>query len=208
MLTSWTHLLERLEGAVDEHTTIAVQQLRGLTKMKTEDAFPPFHPLHPDELDPKIPRRLFSLQRLVDAATTRAIKDKYASEPGSVTTTYASYGRYLSIADAAAWFGIEFECWAEDSYPNTSLWLCFNEEWREKSRPFGEIRRALEPLEWKAEENGVLFVPIELPVQAEYDAVLEAVVIRLQEVSDLNQCGRACVESNAVKRRIERGSRM
>ena len=32
MLTSWTHLLERLDGAGDEHTMIAVQQLRGLTK--------------------------------------------------------------------------------------------------------------------------------------------------------------------------------
>ena len=79
MLTSWTHLLERLEGAGDLHTTTAVQQLRGLTKMKTEDAFPPFHPLHPDELDPKIPRRLFSLQRLVNDATTRTVEQSSTS---------------------------------------------------------------------------------------------------------------------------------
>ena len=184
MLTSWAHLLERLDGAGDSHTTIAVQQLRGLTKMKTEEAF---HPLHPDELDPKVPRRLLSLQRLVDDATNRAVDDT----AGPVTTTSTSYGRYLSIADAAAWFGIEFDCWAYPSYPNTPLWLCFQEEWRsEESRPFGEIRRALEPLKWKAskecfEEDGALYVPIELKVRVEYDAVLEAVVTRLQEVSDL-----------------------
>ena len=189
MLTSWTHLLERLDGAGDLHTTIAVQQLRGLTKMKTEEAA--FHPLHPDELDPKIPRRFRSLQRLVDDATTRAVKDEYASAPGSVTTTATSYGRYLSLADGAAWFGIEFECWAYPSYPNTPLWLCFQEEWRsEGSRPLGEIRRALEPLKQKApsecfEEDGALYVPIDLPPHAEYDAVLKAVGRRLQEVSDL-----------------------
>ena len=34
MLTSWTHLLERLDGAGDEHTMIAVQQLRGLTSQR------------------------------------------------------------------------------------------------------------------------------------------------------------------------------
>ena len=101
MLTSWTHLLERLDGAGDEHTAIAVKQLRGLIKMKTEGAF---HPLHPDELDPKIPQRLFSLQRLVDAATTRAFDDT----AGPVTTTHASYGRYLSLADSRCmvWYRI------------------------------------------------------------------------------------------------------
>ena len=188
MLTSWTHLLERLDRAGDLHTTIAVQQLRGLTKMKTEDAF---YPLHPDELDPKIPRRLRSLQRLVDDATTRAVEDEYASAAGPVRPTATSYGRYLSLADAAAWFGIEFECWAYPSYPNTPFWLCFQEEWRsEESRPFREIRRALEPLERKApkecfEDDGVLCVSIDLPPHAEYDEVLEAVVRRLQEVSDL-----------------------
>ena len=184
MLTSWTHLLERLDGAGDEHTAIAVKQLRGLIKMKTEGAF---HPLHPDELDPKIPQRLFSLQRLVDAATTRAFDDT----AGPVTTTHASYGRYLSLADVDAWFGIEFECWASyPSYHKTPLWLCLWEGRSENSRPFREIRRALEPLEQKDpkecfEENGVLSVPIDLPVQKEYDEVLKAVVRRLQAVSEL-----------------------
>ena len=161
--------------------------------MKTEEAF---HPLHPDELDPKVPRRLLSLQRLVDDATNRAVDDT----AGPVTTTSTSYGRYLSIADAAAWFGIEFDCWAYPSYPNTPLWLCFQEEWRsEESRPFGEIRRALEPLKRKAskecfEEDGALYVPIELKVRVEYDAVLEAVVTRLQEVSDPEYTNRSKVD--------------
>ena len=187
MLTSWAHLLDRLDAAGDEHTTIAVQQLRGLTKMKTEEAF---SPLHPDELDPKIPRRLFSLQRLVDAATTRAVKDEYASAPGPVTTTATSYGRYLSLAAAAAWFGIDFRCWEWGPYPDTPLWLYFEERNEEEWRSLGEIRRALEPLTRKVppecfEEDGALVVPIELPVHVENDAVLEAVVRRLQEVTDL-----------------------
>ena len=190
MLTSWAHLLARLDGATDAHTTIAVQQLRGLIKMKTENVFH-FHPLHLDELDRKVPRRLLSLQRLVDDATTRAVEHEYASTAGSVRPTTTSYGRYLSLADAAAWFGIDFMCWAWDSYPNTPLWLSFQEEWRsEESRSLGEIRRALEPLKQKApsecfEEDGALYVSIDLPPHAEYDAVLKAVGRRLQEVSDL-----------------------
>ena len=109
MLTSWTHLLERLDGAGDEHTMIAVQQLRGLTKMKTEDAFPPFHPLHPDEFDPKVPRLLLNLQRLVDDATTRAVAAGYASTEGlRVTPQATGYGRYLYLADAGARFGVDF----------------------------------------------------------------------------------------------------
>ena len=191
MLTSWTHLLERLDGAGDEHTTIAVKQLRGLTKMKTEDACPPFHPLHPDEFDPKVPRLLLNLQRLVDDATTSAVAEGYASTEGlRVTPQATGYGRYLYLADAGVWFGVDFSSWALDSYPNTPLWLCFWEWPRGMRRPLSETHGALEPLERKDppdcfDDDGELYVPIELPVHAEYDEVLEAVVRRLKEVSDL-----------------------
>ena len=191
MLTSWTHLLERLDGAGDEHTMIAVQQLRGLTKMKTEDAFPPFHPLHPDEFDPKVPRLLLNLQRLVDDATTRAVAAGYASTEGlRVTPQATGYGRYLYLADAGARFGVDFASWAWDSYPDTPLWLCFSEWDRGMRKPLSETHGALEPLERKDspdcfDDDGALYVPIELPVHAEYDEVLEAVVRRLQAVADL-----------------------
>ena len=191
MLTSWTHLLERLDGADDSHITIAVQQLRGLTKMKTEDAFPPFHPLHPDQLDSKVPRLLLNLQRLVDDATTSAVAAGCASTEGlRVTPQATGYGQYLYLADAGVWFGVDFAAWAHDSYPDTPLWLYFSEWSRGMKRPFSEIHGALEPLERKDppdcfDEDGALYVPIELPVHAEYDEVLEAVVTRLQAVSDL-----------------------
>ena len=176
MLTSWTHLLERLDGAGDEHTMIAVQQLRGLTKMKTEDAFPPFHPLHPDEFDPKVPRLLLNLQRLVDDATTHAVAAGYASTEGlRVTPQATGYGRYLYLADAEAWFGVNFASWARDSYPDTPLWLRFSEWDREMRKPPPDC----------FDDDGALYVPIELPVHAEYDEVLEAVVRRLQAVADL-----------------------
>ena len=194
MLTSWTHLLERLDGAGDEHTTIAVQQLRGLTKMKTDDAFPPFHPLHPDELDPKVPRLLLNLQRLVDDATDRAVAAGCAGTEGlRVTPKATGYGRYLSFADAEVWFGVDFSAWAWDSYPDTPLWLYFG--------PLSETHGALEPLKRKDpldcfDEDGALYVPIELPVHAEYDAVLEAVVTRLQEVSSLINAARGATSKN------------
>ena len=168
MLTSWTHLLEHLDGTGDERTTIAVRQLRGLTKMNTEEAA--FPPLHPDELDPKIPRRLLSLQRLVDAATTRAVAAGYASTKGlRVTPQATGYGQYLYLADAGVWFGVDFAAWAYDSYPDTPLWLFFSEWSRGMKRPFSETHGALEPLERKDppdcfDDDGALYVPIELPV--------------------------------------------
>ena len=197
MLTSWTHLLEHLDDAGDEHTTIAVQQLRGLTKMKTDDAFPPFHPLHPDELDPKVPRLLLNLQRLVDDATDRAVAAGYASTEGlRVMPKATGYGRYLSFADAEVWFGVDFSCWAWDSYPDTPLWLYFG--------PLSETHGALEPLERRDppdcfDEDGALYAPIALQVHAEYDAVLEAVVTRLQEVSNLISAARGATAKHPKK---------
>ena len=133
---------------------------------------------------------MLNLQRLVDAATDCAVAAGYANTEGlRVTPKATGYGRYLYLADAEAWFGVDFDAWAWDSYPDTPLWLYF-------SGPRSETHGALEPLERKDppdcfDEDGALYVPIELPVHAEYDAVLEAVVTRLQEVSDLISAPRA-----------------
>ena len=141
---------------------------------------------------------MLNLQRLVDAATDRAVATGCASTEGlRVTPKATGYGRYLYLADAGAWFGVDFDAWAWDSYPDTPLWLYF-------SGPLSETHGALEPLERKGppdcfDDDGALYVPIELPVHAEYDEVLEAVVTRLQEVSDLISAAGGATSKNPKK---------
>ena len=189
-MVSWAHLLDRLERAADAASRDEVQQLRGLShRVDDESGFPP---LRPEELSPEFPRRLLSLRRLVDDATERAVAHDYADIKGLIVTPLArGYGRYLSLRGASAWFGIGQNWWARSAYPDTPLWLFF-EQWRdERHRARWPVTRgALEPLTRTAppeclEENQALLVPIALPTGVEYDAVLDAVVERLREIADL-----------------------
>lgn len=186
MLISWTHLLDRLEGAGDSHSRVGAQQLRGLAERV--DAETEFPPLQPEELAPEIPRRLLGIRRLVDDATARVVDKGYASIGGKVTPQVRGYGRYLRVANAVAWFGIDSDRWAQSSYPDTPLWLHF-EEWRIEI-PLDQIRDALDRLIQKDppecfDEGHELFVPIALPIGVEYDAVLDAVVRHLGDIASL-----------------------
>ncbi len=190
VLISWTQLLARLEAAADSASRDEIQQLRGLThRVDDESGFPP---LRPEELAPEIPRRLLSLRRLVDDATERAVAQGHANIKGLIVTPLArGYGRYLSLKGAGAWFGIGQNWWARGAYPDTPLWLFF-EQWRDERHKarWPETRRALEPLKRTdppgcLEENQALLVPIALPTGVEYDDVLKAVANRLREVADL-----------------------
>ena len=127
MLISWTHLLDRLEVAGDSHSRVEAQQLRGLAERV--DAETEFPPLQLEELAPEIPRRLLGIRRLVDDSTARVVAKGYASIGGKVTPQVRGYGRYLRVANAIAWFGIDSDRWARGSYPDTPLWLHF-EQWR------------------------------------------------------------------------------
>ena len=187
MLISWTHLLDHLEAAGDSRSKIEIQQLRGLAQREDdENGFPP---LRPDELSPQIPRRLLSLKRLIKDATEQAVRDGHVSIGGlNVTPQERGYGRYLRVANAVAWFGIDSDRWARGSYRDTPLWLHF-EQWRVGSS-FDQIRDALDQLMRKDppecfDGGHEFFVPITLLVGVEYDVVLNAVVRRLGEIADL-----------------------
>ena len=191
MLISWTRLLDRLEGAGDSHLRIEIQQLRGLADGVDASAF---LPLRQEEFAPEIPRRLVGLRGLVDEATKEAVKEGFADISGlKVTPLPRGYGRYLYMKGAGAWFGIGFDWWARGSYPDTPLWLCFEQWGGERNRDHWSMTRtALESLmrkdppecfvEGKFEQ---LLVPISLPTGVEYDMVLNVIVGRLQVIADL-----------------------
>ena len=189
MLTSWAHLLNSLEAAVDSHTRVDIQQLRGFTNRIDDES--EFLPLRSGDFAPEVPRRLLGLRRLVDDATIRSVDAGFADTDGLVVTPQArGYGRYMRLAGAGVWFGIGFDWWARGSYPDTPLWLYF-EKWRSgTTMALDQIRRALEPLTQReppqcVDEGRAILIPIELPTGVEYDDVVDVVVRRIQEVSSL-----------------------
>ena len=188
MLTSWKALLDSMASrasiAGDSRAEADIRQLLGLTQRMDEDAF---LPLRPDELGPEFPRRLRNLRRLVDDATTRAREAGWVSTKGLyVTSKPKGYGRYLKLAGASVWFGVNSFHWARSR--DTPLWLTFHpgdgrmmlEEVRSRLRPL----RQEDPPDLIA-SGGRMHVPIDLPVGVEYDAVLEAVVERLEYIARL-----------------------
>ena len=189
MLISWRRLLDRLEAAGDSQLRCDIEQLRGLADRYDADAF---LPLRQEEFAPETPRRLRSLQRLVDDATNRAVDQGYADISGlQVRPMVHGYGRYLSLRGGGAWFGIAADLWARSPYPETPLWLRFwkwggkaNEaQWRRTRTALGNLMRNDPPSAF--EHDGGIIVPIALPTGVEYDAVLHAVVERLRGIADL-----------------------
>lgn len=139
-------------------------------------------------MDKDFPRRVGSLRRLVDDATVRGKDSGWAEVQGHGQRS--GYGRYLrfgQVARAQGWFGIQFRRWVLQP-PATPLWLWFTSnslERREQTRGTLESMRRKDPFEVIDDGAGGLFVPVRLPVDQEYDAVLKEVVKRLNEVARL-----------------------
>ena len=193
MLTSWRNLLVRMAAAVsamaDSHTETDIRQLQGLAELEDDEAF---LPLRREELDPRFPRRVRDLTRLVDDAIRSAVETEWASVTGrKMVGTAMSYGVWMrfSHAEAAfgtadAFFGVDYNRWAR--YRDTPLWLVFSAD----STPV-ELRRVLEPLRHRdppeliGEDGQDLMIPITLPVGKEYNAVRDSVLARLEEIARL-----------------------
>ena len=90
---------------------------------------------------------------LVEDAVTQAKIAGYLSTSGlRLARRTTGYGRYVSVAGAGAWFGIDCERWAKANYPDTPIWLCL-EGWSEY-KSIAEIRHALRKM-CKSDPPGV-----------------------------------------------------
>ena len=171
LLTSWRSLLGRMAtaAAADSHTEADLRQLQGLCEREDGEAF---LPLRSEEFGLDFPRRMLGFRRLVDDATDRGIRAGFISVKDLKVTPQAwGYGRYLHLARENTWFGVNLDLWARTR--PTPLWLVFSPQ-----------RRALEPLR-RADRPELFddrYVPIDLPVGREYEAVLDAVVERLEKI--------------------------
>ena len=175
MLISWTYVLDCLENSDESDMLTEIKQLRGFVNRVDETGFPP---LGTEEFAPVFPRRLLGLMKLIDDASEISAKEEYADTKGLKTTPrYQGYGRYMRLAGAVVWFGIDSYRWAGGRFPDTPLWLLF-EQW--KSEDIGDLertRKALEPLECREppacfDEVDTVLVPIHLPVGVEYQVVV------------------------------------
>lgn len=120
ILTSWRHLLGRLNAKVsdtDSHTWRDIRQLQGLAEQQDKEAF---LPLRREELGPQLPRRVIDLAGLVDDAIGRISKTEWVSIKGArMAATAKSYGIWLTFPRAVeafgkfgSYFGVSYGHWA------------------------------------------------------------------------------------------------
>ena len=189
MLTSWRSLLGRMaakvSAAADSHAEIDIRQLRGLAEQQDAEAF---LPLRREELGPQLPRRVIDLSGLVGDVIGRVAETEWVSIKGAKkTATATTYGIWMTFPRAKPdpgktqqFFGVDYRLWA--GHGNTPLWLGLH--------PSAIPRRQVQTLRQGnplalLETSDWVNIPIELPVEKERGAVLDAVVARILEIAQL-----------------------
>jgi len=187
MLTSWRALLKYLKSRANKAAECDIDQLNALCEREDSDAF---LPLRRCELGPEISRRVLSLNNLVDDVIARLVARKVANTKGLSTSAGSEFiGRYVFIGadlDAenaqakgwCAWLGIHFSWWAK--HRETPLWISFVDN--KGQTDLNKVRKRLQHDEDFCQD--LVAIPIYLPVGVEYDAVIEAVVNRINEIGD------------------------
>jgi hypothetical protein len=191
-LASWRTLLNAalrdLEASGESRLQGDIAQLLGLCDQEDSEAF---LPLRSEELAPAIPRRLIHLLRLIEDAVNKAVDDKFASKKDprkGATLKKAKYeaspGRYFCLGQVGVSLRLYFKHWAKDA--DTPLWLVIHGvNWKTDS--LGPARQALRDLEGHShlfDNTGPLYVPIDLPLGVEREAVLESIVKQMKAVAD------------------------
>ena len=183
MLTSWRMLLDRMlvsSVAAADAIESDIRQLQALCEQQDTTAF---LPIKPEEFAPAFPRRMLQLNQLIDDAVERAMERGIVNTDQLRKTPLAhGYGRYLKLGSdrssrwAGAWFGINFDLWAESE--DTPIWImfCF---W-DGVLPLDELRQVLGDDVWA---NTPHSVPVRLPTGVEKDKILEEVVGLLTELA-------------------------
>ena len=167
MLTSWESLLDKLRTKSDDDAQAGFElaELQGLAA---------------SAIAGDNPQRDDNLKRLIADAVKRVEQSGWANTDGlTVGQGFGYYGRYLRLADAYAWLGIDDE--AKKQTPDKPLWLSFYGDSVEKVR--GTLGSLAEPgLEWRSKE---VPVPIELPAAADQGATLDAIVAELERIAKI-----------------------
>ena len=176
MLATWQLLLDRMsqrtrEGG-DTQASFEVAELQGLAASA----------IRGDR-----PTRDTNLKQLIAEAVQRLEQSQWADTNGlAVGQGYDYYGRYLRLAGAFAWLGIDYR--AGRQMPSNSLWLQFPGDYEVGVRvTLEEVgsrlkNRAKAGLGWRGDD---VYLPIELPVGTDRDAAVAAIVAQLEGIAAL-----------------------
>ena len=174
LLASWSllldHVAQQVSVASEQKESFEIAELQGLVA---------------NAIAGDNPRRDGNLRALIKKTVKQVEQSGWADTSGlSVGQGFGFYGRYLRLARASAWLGIDFK--ATDQMPDKPLWLMFYPV-KKPRVGLDEIRSKLGDLgtpglEWRPDE---IWIPIELPVGADQEATLAAAVSALEHVAKL-----------------------
>lgn len=178
-LISWTRLLEYLKQTAEKSSAAEIEQLAGLA-MKQDDSS--FLPLHADELEATVPRRMHDYRRIVnDVYWAHGKPEEWMNGDGlSVTTSSDGHGRYLRFPgmSEAQWIGVNYAQWASSG--ETPIWL---QVWDAAQIDLHALRDRLE-LPAEGAPGKSLWIPIALKTGVMYDVVLEDAVRQVARIRD------------------------
>ena len=174
MLTSWDLLLDRLaqkaKDDCDNQASFEIAELQGLAA---------------DTTAAENPRHDENLKKLIADAVKRVEQSGWANSDGlTVGQGYEYYVRYLRLAGASAWLGIDYK--AAKQMPGKSVWLAFYDD-PDASVDQDTVRTRLGDLP----EPGFVWgsdytcVPIALPTGADTGATLDAIVAKMERIAKL-----------------------
>ena len=174
ILTTWNLLLEKMalkaKDAGDVQAGFEIAELQGLAT---------------DATAAENPRRDENLKLLIAEAVKRVEQSDWANSDGlTVGQGFQYYGRYLRLAGALAWLGIDYE--ALKQKPDKLLWLTFY-SYPDTPVSMDAVRSRLGGLAepgtgWR---SGQVCVPIVLPTGADTDATLDAIVDEVERIAKL-----------------------
>ena len=174
MLTTWQLLMDRMaQMAKDDDDTQAcfeIAELQGLAA---------------SVIAGDNPQRDENLKRLIADAVRRLERSGWANTDGlAVGVGINFHVRYLRLAGANAWLGIDYD--AVKQMPDKPLWLSFYGG-SNADVDLDMVRRALGDLAKLDGESrgGQVRVPIILPEGADHDATLDAIAAELGRIAHL-----------------------
>ena len=174
ILTTWNLLLEKMalkaKDDGDVQAGFEIAELQGLAA---------------DVTAAENPRRNENLKLLIAEAVKRVEQSDWANSDGlTVGQGFEFYGRYLRLAGASAWLGIDFK--AIKQMPEKPVWLAFYNDpnafiSQEKVR--SRLGALAEPgFVWG---SGYTCVPIAVPGGVDTDATLDAIVDEVERIAKL-----------------------
>lgn len=180
MLVSWNSLLGGLAVAVGESGIQAenIRQLQGLAERMDREAFLPFRG---DDFSPELGRRMIHFRDILGDVRRKCV-DLGWSISNQPTGGHSGLGWHSVISGNECWFGLYYTMWARIDTPDTPLWI----------QLYGCNQNAMDKLSailglraYTAPDGGINYVPLHLKAHAEYQEVVDDLVLKLERMVEV-----------------------